>query len=107
MDLPPPMKSNASMARRTAKRPSQNLLHLLIPGTLLEWKMIAAVSLVRFGLVPAASMAAVELCAKCGWLPADPVCMLAVLVQVRDLLVLLQHFSFAALFKNLLGCIAE
>ena len=94
------MKLKPSMPRRAAKRPSQNLLHLLIPGTLLEWKMIAAVSLVRFGLVPAASMAAVELCAKCGWLPADPVCMLALLVQVSDRLVLL-HSSFVRLFSNL------
>jgi hypothetical protein len=45
--------------------------------------VVGAISLVRFGLVPVATLAAVTACAQ--FLPADNVCILALLIQVRPL----------------------
>lgn len=78
LDMPPKPKAS----RQATKRPGQNLLSLLLPRSRLEWKIMAAISAVRFGLVPAATMLVVQLAATLGVLPPDPVCCLVLLIQV-------------------------
>lgn len=87
----PPVRSTEDRkAGSRSKRPSnssdQNLLKMLVPGSLLEYKIIAAICAVRFALVPFATQWAVGLCAQWGFLPADHVCMLAILIQVETAL---------------------
>ncbi len=55
---------------------------MLVPGSFLEYKIIAAICAVRFALVPTATWLAVKACARLGFLPADHVCVLAILIQV-------------------------
>lgn len=61
----------------------QGLLGLLLPRSAIEWKVLAAVGAVRFGLVPATSFFVVQQCVRAGLFPADPTCILSVLIQVR------------------------
>ena len=82
LDTPVPLPKRD----RQAKRPGQNLVNLVVPQSALEWRMIAAISAVRFGFVPICTFAVVMGFQSLGWMPADPVCKLAILLQVRLLI---------------------
>lgn len=83
-----------------------NLLAILVPGSSLEYKMIAAISVIRFGIVPMASWMAVRICARLGLLPADHVCVLAILIQVSYLAVTdAQRWSYNSFDSCIAYCI--
>lgn len=63
--------------------PDQNLLQMLLPRDGTDARMFAAVATVRLLLMPALSLALVRGLAALSLLPADPVCALTLLVQVR------------------------
>lgn len=76
---------SAPQKKRSASQPSQRpqqIMSLLLPKTLVEWKMIAAIAAVRFVIVPAATLQLVTRFVEWGFLPADPVCWLVLLLQV-------------------------
>lgn len=66
--------------------PDQNLLRILLPADEIEARMFACVATVRLLLMPAISLLLVRGLGMLGLLPQDPVCTLALLVQVS------QHF---------------
>lgn len=76
-------RSGSKSRQKAAKPPNQNLLAMLIPHSSLEYKIIAAICAVRFAVVPLATCFAVTLGARLGFLPADRICVLAILIQVR------------------------
>lgn len=77
------MCAGAGPSGQSSEQPDQNLLKMLLPRDNVDVRMFAAVAVVRLILMPAVSLALVRGLAALRLLPADPVCALTLLVQVR------------------------